>query len=290
MNRTQAEKFKELYLSFIKLTAELITFIKNHQFIQCFQISTSEFYKSESKTIISIEEYIAIVSQNSNEKDENIETLELNPDEIQDFQEFESQVHQKEASPMKVNSPIEEKNASPLIKQNKNSLEISLEKQESNQKAKEELAKMVGSNISPTRKKSERETSKIKEKKWVKKPMLIIKNVDKAIEETLKNKYKEEVLKVSLEIKEDFSHSKLDGLGIETIIRRPIHKKEPSNVNERSSKVAKVDFSPDFERKIFETFCDGYSHLFSMKGLEIDLGVKDDSVLNKLYNAKKIFF
>ena len=290
MNRAQAEKFKELYLNFIKLTAELITFIKNHQFIQGFQISTSEFYKSDSKTIISIEEYIAIISQNSNEKDENIETLELNPDEIEDFQEFESQVLQKDASNIMTNSPLEEKKASPLIKYNKNSLEITLEKQESNQKAKEDIAKMVGSNISPTKKKSEKDTSKINEKKLVKKPMLIIKSEDKAIEETLKNKYKEEVLTVSLENKSDFSDSKLDCLGIETIIRRPIHRKEPSNVNERASKVIKVDFSPDFDRKIFETFCDGYSHLFSLKGLGIDVGVKDDSVLNKLYNAKKIFF
>ena len=304
MNLQQAERFKELYLNFIKLTTELVTFIKNHQFIQGFQISTSEFYKSDSKTIISIEEYISIVSQSPNERDNNnIETLELSPDEINDFEEFENQVKKNEA--INDSSMSEEKKSSGFYNKYDKSSGVALEKQESNQKAKEEVARLVGSNISPLKKKTTKETSH-KQKKFIKHPMLIIgtiKTEEKILEDTLKKKYKEEVLTISVTKSNDygdlaeltvkkFESDLFTGTNVSnpySNTKRKLSRKDSNTANERPSKVIKVDFSPDFDNKLFEVFGNGYSHLFSMKGMD-DGGVKDDSMLSRLYNTKKLFF
>ena len=302
MNLEQAERFKTQYMSFINLTSELITFIKNHQFIQGFQIQTSEFYKSDSKTIISIDEYITILKQAPNEKEENYETLDLSPDELHDLEELESAaLKERESNEQKLRESNEQKISNPL-NLSKTS-EVSLEKQESNQKTKEDVARLVGSNISPLKKKSGHGSSKIRERKWTKPPLIVlgmVKTEEKAIEENLKNKYKGEVLATEAFQKE----TNISGDLAEPHIKRfesdlvGIHggkrksRKESMGDNERPSKIMKVDFEPDFDRKIYDTFLNGYSHMFSMKALlgESKSGTHDDSVMNKIYNAKNMFF
>lgn len=68
-----AKKAKELYSKFLRFNEELIRFINNHQFIKGFQISTKEFYKTDSRIISSIDEYIAIQGH----VDTEFETIEL---------------------------------------------------------------------------------------------------------------------------------------------------------------------------------------------------------------------
>jgi len=279
MNLEQAEKFKNLYLGFIQLTSELLTFIKNHQFIQGFQIQTSEFYKSDSKTISSIEEYIVILRQNPKEKEEeNFETLELSPDEIRDLEEFESQA-------------LKEKSSNTFS--NEKSSGLTFERNESNQKAKEEVARLVGSNISPLKKKSGKQSSQIKERKWDKKPLLIlglVKTEEKALEENLKSKYKVEVLSVTEENKGtnygdlvDLPVKKFESEEMGIIGGKRKSRKDSMSTNQRPSKIIKVDFEPDFDKKIYDTFLNGFSHLFNLKDLGIRSGAKDDSMLKKMF-------
>ena len=68
-----AKKAKELYSKFLRFNEELIRFINNHQFIKGFQISTKEFYKTDSRIISSIDEYITIQGH----VDTEFETIEL---------------------------------------------------------------------------------------------------------------------------------------------------------------------------------------------------------------------
>lgn len=68
-----AKKAKELYSKFLRFNEELIRFINNHQFIKGFQISTKEFYKTDSRIISSIDEYISIQGH----MDTEFETIEL---------------------------------------------------------------------------------------------------------------------------------------------------------------------------------------------------------------------
>lgn len=282
MNLSQAEKFKELYLNFIKLTSDLVTFIKNHQFIHGFQISTSEFYKSDAKTITSIEEYIAILLLNS-EKEGVVEILDLTPDELEAFKEFEHEEMLKKAS----NSKFEERKAS----------ELRIEKLVSNQKAKEEVAKLVNSNINSPSKRKTSKSSKGIAKNWVKKPILItgINRIEeKVIEETLKNKYKETVLAMPFEKSDyqdlvDITLNKFESenLGKKLSFKRKNSRKESVIEGRKTSKMIKANFMPEFDQKIYETFSNGFSHMFSVQELQLKSGVKDDSMLNK---AKKIFF
>ena len=300
MNLEQAERFKTHYMAFINLTSELVTFIKNHQFIEGFQIQTSEFYKSDSKTMISIDEYITILKQAPNEKEDNYETLDLSPDELHDLEELESAAL-RESNEQKLRESNEQKISNTLTLSKTS--EISLEKQESNQKTKEDVARLVGSNISPLKKKSGHGSSKIKERKWIKPPLIVLgitKTEDKAIEENLKNKYKGEVLATEAFQKEaslsgDLAEPHIkrfesDSLGVHGGKRKS--RKESMGGNERPSKIIKVDFEPDFDQKIYDTFLNGYSHMFSMKALlgESESGTHDDSVINKIYNAKNMFF
>lgn len=273
MNLEQAQKFKELYLNFIKLTGELVTFIKTHQFIKGFQISTSEFYKSDAKTITIIEEYINHLSS-PDEKENKVETLELTPEEIKDFQEFEQQValikeesnnnsknSAKKSEESKAFSPYE----NPLI----------LGSQESNKKAREEIAKLVGSNISPTKMKKQKH--KKTEKKLLGKPILVlgfVKNEEKIIEEDIKLKYQESFVEDE-NLKGKNAYTNLVDMENEMPksgqLRKPLRRvsnafKLLNNQN---------NFQPDFDPKLFESFFNGYSFMFSVENLH-ESKIKDD--------------
>lgn len=75
LNLDQALKFRDIYTKFLRLTEELIRFINNHQFIKGFQISTKEFFKHDSRTLTSIDDYIAILKQNQEESEIIIENI-----------------------------------------------------------------------------------------------------------------------------------------------------------------------------------------------------------------------
>jgi len=87
---TEAKTCKEIYEFFLSNTEELKKFINSHQYIQGFQISTSEFYQGERKVLQNMEEYIKLLkekkdvklfrksSENSDfvENNKNVEILE----------------------------------------------------------------------------------------------------------------------------------------------------------------------------------------------------------------------
>lgn len=75
MSLESAKKCKEIYSKFIRFNEELIKFINNHQFIKGFQISTKNFYKSDPRVITSIDEYINI--QSNPECEDNYEIIDL---------------------------------------------------------------------------------------------------------------------------------------------------------------------------------------------------------------------
>ena len=58
-----ARKSKEIYEFFLSNTEELKKFINGHQYIQGFQISTSEFYQGEKKVLQNMEEYIKLLQE-----------------------------------------------------------------------------------------------------------------------------------------------------------------------------------------------------------------------------------
>lgn len=266
MNLEQAQKFKELYLNFLKLTNELINFIKNHQFIEGFQISTSEFYKSDSKTITAIEDYIVHLSC-SNEKEEEIETLELSPEEIKDFQEFEKQ---NSLNKGEYNQNFQ-KQLSPILE---------IEKHDSNQKAKEEVARLVGSNLSPMRPmKKTSEEKKSEKKKNLKKPILvlgIVETKEKLIEENMKLKYQENVLAE----KEYTNLVDIDQLKLENdFIRTSFKSKSLRKISNALKENDENIFQEDFDPKIFESFYNGYSFMFTVKEF-LEPKIKDDTFAN----------
>ena len=64
----EAKRFKEIYEFFLSNTEELKKFINSHQYIQGFQISTSEFYQGEKKVLQNMEEYIKLLQEKKDVK------------------------------------------------------------------------------------------------------------------------------------------------------------------------------------------------------------------------------
>lgn len=274
MNLEQAQKFKELYLNFIKLTGELVTFIKTHQFIKGFQISTSEFYKSDAKTITIIEEYINHLSS-PDEKENKVETLELTPEEVKDLQEFEQQVALIKEESSKSNKNIAKQEESKAFSSYENAVILGDKNQESNKKAREEIAKLVGSNISPS--KIKKQKYKKTEKKLLGKPILvlgIVKNEEKTIEEDIKLKYQESFVEdENLKGKNDYSNL----VDMKNELPQSGKLRKPSRRVSNAFKLLnnQNNFQPDFDPKLFESFFNGYSFMFSVEGLN-ESKIKDD--------------
>lgn len=60
---TEARRIKQIYENFLGNTEELRKFINSHQYIQGFQISTSEFYQGDKKVLSNLEEYIKLLQE-----------------------------------------------------------------------------------------------------------------------------------------------------------------------------------------------------------------------------------
>lgn len=58
-----AIRSQNVYESFLSSTEDLRKFINSHQYIQGFQISTTEFYQGDTKVLQNLEEYINLLAE-----------------------------------------------------------------------------------------------------------------------------------------------------------------------------------------------------------------------------------
>lgn len=79
----EAKKSYEVYDNFLKFTEDLRKFINSHQYIQGFQISTSEFYQGDKKVLLNLEEYIKLLEE---KKEVKVNIFRQNSNNICDIQ------------------------------------------------------------------------------------------------------------------------------------------------------------------------------------------------------------
>lgn len=94
----EAKRSYQIYENFLKFTEDLRKFINSHQYIQGFQISTSEFYQGDKKVLLNLEEYIKLLEEKKDtlnifrQNSSNMCDLETNTQNFEKIEERSSQL------------------------------------------------------------------------------------------------------------------------------------------------------------------------------------------------------
>ena len=287
MNLDLAKRSKEVYSKFLRFNEDLIRFINNHQFIKGFQISTKDFYKADSRIISSIEEYISL-QISAEQTDLEYETIELK-DIMDDVPEFFvrtiSEIKKRTYFESLVDKNVYESPSEKIKKdeyfhnvfksefdcdEGKYHKMVYMQVKESTQNTKKQLANLVG---------SDKRKITIKNGKEIK---LLIKNSNENLKQPILSLGEEgrpsttpKKMRLSNFNTLNFIPSPTSGsssikkIKSETDNPRPRDRKKSMvpvrrKTNNGQSKPS-IDFEPDFDDAIFETFPNSYSFDFKVE-------------------------
>ena len=249
MNLYEAIKTKDYYNKFLRLNEEIRKFINSHQFIQGFQISTKEFYSADSRTKIAIDDYISILTNNSEENPENI--YEIKEIEIDDLEEEGENIKEE---PIKIKETL--KDSLDTTANDCNLEEISENSNENkNLKMKSQLKRVVGI------------TSKDIVKAVILEELLPSKhrkngnnlNSKIPILSVLHNQKNQLFMtkKIDGEKEEDKTKNEKNNLVVNSY--EYLNNCKDLNLNKKLVRKFSTDFEPDFHNDIFECFVNKYS-------------------------------
>ena len=253
MTLDQAIEFKTLYANFIKSSDEIGLFIKNHQFIEGFSVSSFEFYKMDPRTFDSINDYIDLLKSNS------IDNQEL--------------IHISDEQTLIVTKTPKEEQLKDFQIENRRS-----EQENQNLKTRDEFAQMMNVDMNNMMKgkslelmKKQSSSTKVR---ILKNPILVLAKTNSS-----SNKEKNGAKNIEEEACQNMKNDNFkNDLTEEVIIQKAIVIEENKEKNEEAGKNSiltiensKIDFGPDFERGIFNNFDNGYSPDFKMSHFKIFL-------------------
>lgn len=249
MTLDQAMEVKTLYANFIKSSDEIGLFIKNHQFIEGFSLSSFEFYKMDPRTFDSINDYIDLLKSNS------VDNQEL--------------IHISDEQALIVTKASKEEQPKDFQMDNRRS-----DQENRNLKTRDEFAQMMNvdmNNLSKIKsleltKKQSSSSTKVRK---LKNPILVL--------ERMNSNYNKEKSGIK-NSEEEESHNMKNDLIEEVIIQKANVIVENEEKEEEKGKKpilnaenSKIDFGLDFDREIFNNFANGYSPDFKMSHFKIFL-------------------